>query len=337
MTIASIIVFNRRRVGESQNATEKDFNKRETIDEKTNENLFGALSEEGKKVAKRFCRMKVRGKRGHSNLNVLLRADVVCCIELLLNHRKTAGVSPKNKYLFALPSSPNDENRIKVVNACKVLTSCSVKCGAEDPSTLRGTNLRKHFASKCQAMELKDDMVAEVAKFMGHAELVHRKYYRDNPLDREVVKIAMLLEAAQGIKKDDVDSECDNSESDNSDDEDEVTTSKSTFQADTKKSKQPPSGQKCKKVSDCNERPNKQLCSAAVTATEAATEAPQKRKKINGGNQPPKKKLCKTSVSGSKSVLEAGQKRTTNSKNAHTKNKSTVSSKKSVSSRKKRN
>lgn len=310
-TIASIIVFNRRRVGESQNAMEKDFIKRETIDEKTNENLFGALSEEGKKVAKRFCRMKVRGKRGHSNLNVLLKADVVCCIELLLHHRKTVGVSPENKYLFALPSSL-DENRIKVVNACTVLTACSVKCGAVDPSTLRGTNLRRHFASKCQAMELKDDMVAEVAKFMGHAELVHRQYYRDNPFDREVVKIAMLLEAAQGIKKDDVDSE-----SDNSDDEDEVTASKSAFQANTNKGKQSSSGKKCKKIGDDNERPKKQLCSAAVTATKAA----QKRKKTNGGNQPPKKKLCKISVSGAKSVLESRQKRTTNSKKAHTKNK----------------
>lgn len=229
LTLASIIVFNRRRVGEAQNILTSNFLRRESI-ETSNEELFGSLSEEAKKVARRYTRMKIRGKKG-SNVNVLLKADISSCLELLLNYRERAGVSPSNPFLFALPSSPFD-TRIKVVNACRVLATISVQCGAEDPSTLRGTNLRKHLATTCMAMELNDDMVSELAKFMGHAESVHREYYRHNTIDREVVKIANLLEAAQGIDQDFDDSVSDDDDSLSDDDDSEyVVVPESTLQA----------------------------------------------------------------------------------------------------------
>lgn len=218
LTIASIIVFNRRRTGESQNILVSDFTRRESINETSNEELFRALSEESKKVAKLYSRMKIRGKKGVLNVNVLLPADLIRCIELLLSHRVESGVPSDNPFLFALPPPPG-EDRIRVVNACKVLASLSNMCGAKDPSTLRGTNLRKHFATACMAKELSDDMVSEVAKFMGHREDVHRQNYRINTIDREVVKIAKLLLSAGGIEGNEDDAS--DSDSDNSDDENE--------------------------------------------------------------------------------------------------------------------
>lgn len=57
-------------------------------------------------------------------------------------------------------------------------------------------------------MELNDSVVADLAKFMGHAEKVHREYYRQNNIDREVVQMSRLLEAALG--NDDDESDTDN-------------------------------------------------------------------------------------------------------------------------------
>lgn len=228
LTMASVIVFNRRRVGETQNILVADFDKRELINETSHEVLFNALSEESKKVARRFSRVKLRGKKGSKNVNVLLNADILRCIELMLYHRLDARVPSNNKYLFALPPIPGDK-RIKVVSAGNVLSKLSKKCGAKDPSCLRGTDLRKHLATFCMAMELNDDMTSEVAKFMGHEESVHREHYRLNTIDREVVKIAKLLEAAQGIEEQDFDGSADTS------DNEKVQVTKSAFQAASKK------------------------------------------------------------------------------------------------------
>lgn len=231
LTIASIIVFNRRRTGESQNILVSDFEKRESMNRTSNQELFESLSEESKKVAKRYSRMKIRGKKG-SNVNVLLRTDISSCIELLLSHRLEAGVPSYNPFLFALPSPPC-ENRIRVINACTVLASLSKLCGAEDPTTLRGTNLRKHFASACMAKELDDAMVSEVAKFLGHRESVHREHYRHNTLDREVVKMVKLLKEAQGFDEDDSDDDDSDSDSESSDSEDYITLPKSALYIDS--------------------------------------------------------------------------------------------------------
>lgn len=78
------------------------------------------------------------------------------------------------------------------------MRDASTKCGATDPESLRGTNLRKHMASLAITMELGDNEVSELSDFMGHAEKVHRQHYRINPIERQVVKMSQLLEAATG-------------------------------------------------------------------------------------------------------------------------------------------
>lgn len=274
LTLASIIVFNRRRVGEAQNILMSNFHGRESI-ETSNEELFRSLSEEAKKVARRFTRMKIRGKKG-SNVNVLLKADITSCLELLLNYRERAGVSPSNPFLFALPSSPFD-TRIKVVNACRVLATISVQCGAEDPSTLRGTNLRKHLATTCMAMELSDDMVSELAKFMGHAESVHREYYRHNTIDREVVKIANLLEAAQGIDQDFDDSVSDDDDSVSDDDSEYVVVPESTLQAISRNRNNIHGGGRKK----LKAKTNPKIESSSVAGAKSTSQAPRKGLKAN--------------------------------------------------------
>lgn len=47
-------------------------------------------------------------------------------------------------------------------------------------------------------LQLNDTSVADVAEFMGHAEKVHREHYRQNPIERQIVQMSQVLEAAQG-------------------------------------------------------------------------------------------------------------------------------------------
>lgn len=302
LTIASVIVFNRRRIGETQNILVADFEKRESINETSNEELFNALSEESKKVARRFNRMQLRGKKGVKNVYVLMKADISQCIELLMYHRLDAGVPSNNKYLFALPPIPGDK-RIKVVNACNVLATLSKKCGAKDPSRLRGTNLRKHFATFCMAMELNDDMTSEVAKFMGHAESVHREYYRCNTIDREVVKISKLLEAAQGIEEQDFDDSADTS------DNEKVNAPKCAFQAASRKRKSidkdvtgASASQKRKKI----DSKKKSCVTSVVGGAKINSQTRPKRMKVEKEHQ--KKKFRAATVHNAKSGSQSGRK-----------------------------
>lgn len=120
--------------------------------------------------------MIVRGKLDR-DVPVLLKHSHDKCIEILIRHRAEAGISDSNDFLFSLPTQ---SQRIKTVNVWTVMRSFSVACGAENPSSLRGTNLRKHMASYCAMKNLSDNDLTNLADFMGHDEKIHRVIYRRN-------------------------------------------------------------------------------------------------------------------------------------------------------------
>lgn len=194
LTMSSIIVFNRRRAGDTQNILDEDFETKEIYNEDTNGELLSSLPEQSKQIANQYSRMKVRGKLNRT-VPVLLKADVEECLTLLIAHRQDAGVPPENGFLFGLPSKVDFH---RVVDAGRVLKKFAKACGAKKPLLLTATNLRKHLATICVSLQLSDTSVADVAEFMGHAEKVHREYYRQNTIDRQIVQMSQLLEVAQG-------------------------------------------------------------------------------------------------------------------------------------------
>lgn len=220
LTMVSIIVFNRRRIGETQNIVLSDFFCRESLDHQ----MTSKLSDVDKKAALKYSRMKVRGKLGRP-VPVLIKPEIEKCIQLIIQLRKHVGVADENEFLFALPAFI--KHRIRVVNGCRALRKLAKACGAKDPESLRGTTLRKQLASVCIPMELDDNAVSEVADFMGHHEKVHRDHYRKSTTFREIVYMSKLLEAAQGNDRmddddgDDEDEEDDDNYDSGDDEEDE--------------------------------------------------------------------------------------------------------------------
>ncbi|XP_037037455.1 uncharacterized protein LOC119075167 [Bradysia coprophila] len=191
LTIVSILVFNRRRVGEMQNMECVDFRRREMIEDANN---CHKIPEDVKKLIK--SRMMIRGKLNRP-VPVLLKHSHDECLDLLLHHRENVGITNRNEFVFALPSKTKT---IKTVSAGTALRTFSNLCGAQNPSSLRGTKIRKHMASFCGTLNLCDRDVTNVAAYMGHDDQIHRDIYRHNTLDRQVTQMTNYLEAAQGYR-----------------------------------------------------------------------------------------------------------------------------------------
>ncbi|XP_074106560.1 uncharacterized protein LOC141532219 [Cotesia typhae] len=195
LVAAYLLVFNRRRVGDIQNILLSDLNRIECISKKNDHEEFNLLDDIGKKIAEKFFKIEVRGKRDRT-VSVIAGADVIKEINLLIRHRISVNVPATNEYLFGLPNKVDD--RIRVINICKEMRSFSVLCGAEKPELLRGTGLRKHVATKCIELELNDNALGDVMKHMGHSEKIHREIYQQPIKSKTIVGVAKVLEAVQG-------------------------------------------------------------------------------------------------------------------------------------------
>ena len=96
-----------------------------------------------------------------------------------------------NQYIFGLV------NGLGHIRGHDCLRQYSEECGAAKPETLRSTKMRKQFATKCQLLNLPNNMLNNVARFMGHNLAVHKKYYQV-PMDvTQVTKVSKILMAIE--------------------------------------------------------------------------------------------------------------------------------------------
>ncbi|XP_071580199.1 uncharacterized protein [Temnothorax nylanderi] len=171
--------------------------------------MYKARSPRAKEIAKKYVRFTLRGKLGRT-VPVLLTGELRDCIEMILKHRKAAKVSSKNPYLFGLPSLTKDKHRYLL--ACDLLRQFAVDSGAENPETIRATELRKHIATICVHYNLSENEISTLANFMGHADKIHLSHYRQPVIEKEILEISQYLEAAQGADMNESDSNDSNSE-----------------------------------------------------------------------------------------------------------------------------
>ncbi|KAM0735787.1 hypothetical protein ACS0PU_009748 [Formica fusca] len=201
-TLTSIQVFNRRRAGEIQRTLIEDYKAYQGINYETHD-MYKALSIRAKEIAKKYVRFTLRGKLGRT-VPVLLTEELRDCIEMILKYRKAAKVSSKNPYLFGLPSLKKDKHRYLL--ACDLLRQYAMESGAENPETIRATELRKHIATICVHYNLSENEISTLANFMGHADKIHLSHYRQPVIEKEILEISQYLEAAQGADMNESDS-----------------------------------------------------------------------------------------------------------------------------------
>ncbi|CAG9825702.1 unnamed protein product [Phaedon cochleariae] len=197
-TLISILIFNRRRPGELERIHLADLKSIRAIDPSNNE-TFQQLSPEGKRALNQYVRFVIRGKLARG-VPVLLHSKMYECIELLIKHTDAAKIHPKNPYLFALPQVDQLEVNIvyRHLQATDLIRLYSTKCEASNPKSLRATLLRKHVATKSVSLNLPENEISCLQNFLGHADKIHREYYRLPVVMDDIITMSKVFNFALG-------------------------------------------------------------------------------------------------------------------------------------------
>nr|XP_055031632.1 uncharacterized protein LOC129420647 [Misgurnus anguillicaudatus] len=190
VTLAQVIIFNRRRAGEVSKMTLECFMKRDQTE--LHEDIALGLSPFEQKMSKHFSRVEIMGKKGRK-VAVLLSPDLVGAIQLLVDKRHSCEVDGDNPFLFARPKC----SATSFFRGQDCIRLFANQCGAQNPEYLRSTQLRKQVATMSQILNLKDNELDQLANFLGHDIRVHRDYYRLPDATIEIAKISKLLLAME--------------------------------------------------------------------------------------------------------------------------------------------
>lgn len=186
--LAQVIVFNKKREGEASRITLDMYLKADTG--QVNKDIYQTLSPVEKILSQRLTRMVTRGKRGRK-VPVLFLERTKDSINFMIELREKVGIHQDNPFLFANIGTTTN------IRGCDCLRKFSLECKVDNPELLRSTKLRKHVATLCQLLDLSNQELEQVAKFMGHDIRVHCNYYRQTDKTFQVAKVGKLLFAME--------------------------------------------------------------------------------------------------------------------------------------------
>ena len=190
ITLATVILFNRRRSGEAQYLEIQTFENRDKTD--CQEEVLKSLTDFEKKLVETLTLIETRGKRG-KKVAILLKEEMKRAIELLIKTRKTAGVDDRNPYIFARTNF----NSLNCQRSHDVIKKVSKDAKLEAPHLISSTKLRKHIATMSQIFNLKDNELDKLASFLGHNIKIHREFYRLPEKTMILAKVSKILIAAE--------------------------------------------------------------------------------------------------------------------------------------------
>ena len=180
-----IIAFNRRRSGGVSKMKLAEY---ESISKTgVNEAIEGSLSNFERKLARSFYRLEITAKRGNI-VPILLTEDMKKHLDLLIKLRPKV-VPDGNLYMFPRINLGSLSHQ----KGSECLRKFANECGAQQPDSLCSTTLRKHIATMSQILNLQENELDMLARFMGHDIRVHREYYRLPEQTLQVAKISKLL------------------------------------------------------------------------------------------------------------------------------------------------
>ncbi|TRY65314.1 hypothetical protein DNTS_029582, partial [Danionella cerebrum] len=186
--LAQIIVFNKKREGEASRLNLETYLKADVGP--MNKDIYETLSAVEKQLSHRLTRVVTRGKRGRK-VPILLIERTKASLDFLIKKRTEVGVLDDNPFLFARIGTLTN------IRGCDCLRKFAQESKVSRPELLRSTKLRKHVATLCQLLDLDNQELEQVARFMGHDIRVHCEYYRQTDKTFQVAKIGKLLFAME--------------------------------------------------------------------------------------------------------------------------------------------
>lgn len=166
--LSQIKLFNRRRQGEVATMPLQTYVHR--TNEVPNEDVMQCLSPLEKNLSEEFTRFVIGGKGGQKVL-VLLTKEMMKSLDFLVDKRGVENfILDSNRYVFARQNSDSH------LRGSSCLRKHAIACEAKRPETLTLTQLGKHVATLSQLLNLKDDELDQLAKFVGYDITEHRKH-----------------------------------------------------------------------------------------------------------------------------------------------------------------
>ena len=180
-----IISFNRRRSG---GVSKMKLSEYESISKSNvNDAIEGSLSAFERKLSRAFYRLEITVKRGNI-VPILLTENMKKHLDLLVKLRPKV-VANTNPYMFPRINYGSMSH----LKGCECLRKLADECGAQEPDKLYSTSLRKHIATMSQILNLSENELDILARFMGHDIKVHREYYRLPDETLQIAKVSKLL------------------------------------------------------------------------------------------------------------------------------------------------
>ncbi|CAG9763730.1 unnamed protein product [Ceutorhynchus assimilis] len=187
-SLALLILFNRRRIGDVQFLKIGDYKK----DQRSNSvpEFENALSKTERMLTTKYKRVLNSGK-GSRAVVILFPEILQNYVNILLNNREKY-IPSDNDYVFAIPGSSIPWGKGDVA-----IRSLASKMNLENPHVMTSNKLRKHIATVMQILSLSKDEARQFSQFMGHTEKTHQEFY-ELPVDiyqtAKVSKILLMME-----------------------------------------------------------------------------------------------------------------------------------------------
>ncbi|KAL8582707.1 hypothetical protein ACOMHN_058084 [Nucella lapillus] len=189
-TLASVIMFNRKRSGEAARITISQYNAAK-FNTTPQDDVLNSLSALEKELVRNFVCVEIPGKRGRK-VPVLLTRDMVKEIDQLCASRHDVEVCSLNDYVFARPYYSSEDH----ISGHECLNAAAEACNINS-ETVTSTKLRKHIATVSQILNLKDHELDQLCQFLGHDVRIHREFYRLPDSTFQLAKISRLLVAME--------------------------------------------------------------------------------------------------------------------------------------------
>lgn len=166
-TLALLILFNRRRIGDVQYLKIHNY----LNDRKSNITDFeNVLTETEKLLTKKYKRV-VNGGKGSRPIVILVPELLQHFIKILLDYRNKY-IPTANDYLFAIPQS-----KIRWGQGDVAFRNLTKRMNLQHPEAISSNKLRKHIATVAQILNLSKEETKQFSKFMGHTEKTHSEFY----------------------------------------------------------------------------------------------------------------------------------------------------------------
>ncbi|XP_028414257.1 uncharacterized protein LOC114537315 [Dendronephthya gigantea] len=188
--LARLIMFNKRRGGETARMKLAAYSNRFNWKDNHNQEVLQSLSTSEKQLCDKFDMVEIVGKRNRK-VPVILTPDVISAMDLLTDptYRKKGCVPEENDYVFPM----NNASSRHSLRGNDVLRHVCKNAQLNADSQVTSTSMRKYVATVSQLVDMNENEMGWLADHMGHDLHVHKEYYRLPQSTLEIAVVGNLL------------------------------------------------------------------------------------------------------------------------------------------------